>query len=251
MIDVLSVYRRWLLAGVGFAVVAIAIALLVPAVQKAREAARRTQSKNNLRQMGLALQNYHDTFNVLPPGGTFNADGKEMFGWQVMLIPYMDASTLWNRLDRSVPWDDVRNQDLFRTPYPYYINPLVADGKTTDSRGFVLSHYAGNQYLFFSNSAVSFNDLSDGLSQTIEAGEIFADFLPYAQPGNWRHPRNGIHRNPQSFGCPHAEGALILMADGRVHWIPKEINEWVFYALGTPAGKEDIPEAVYSNSSAP
>lgn len=87
------------------AIIAILIALLLPAVQQAREAARRTQCRNNLKQIGLALHNYHDTHSVFPPGqlrGRNPSSGLE-FGngasWGAFLLPFMDQAPLYNRLN--------------------------------------------------------------------------------------------------------------------------------------------------------
>jgi prepilin-type N-terminal cleavage/methylation domain-containing protein len=86
------------------AIIAILIALLLPAVQQAREAARRTQCKNNLKQIGLALHNYHDTFNVLPSGSIvlLNDAGTQDFGhgwtWHASILPYIDQAPLFNAL---------------------------------------------------------------------------------------------------------------------------------------------------------
>ena len=88
------------------AIIAILIALLLPAVQQAREAARRTQCRNNLKQMGLALFNYEATFNVFPigyldtvPGGQANLDGG--WSWTSMILPYIDQAPLYNTLTFS------------------------------------------------------------------------------------------------------------------------------------------------------
>ncbi|MBA4031664.1 MAG: prepilin-type cleavage/methylation domain-containing protein [Planctomyces sp.] len=75
------------------AIIAILIALLLPAVQQAREAARRSQCKNNLKQLGLALHNYHDIHNVLPYGGTY-----EGAMWSAMILPQIDQSSLYNSI---------------------------------------------------------------------------------------------------------------------------------------------------------
>lgn len=86
------------------AIIAILIALLLPAVQQAREAARRTQCKNNVKQLGLALHNYHDTFLTFPPGGVSSVTSGAPYqgwGWNTMLLPYMDQAPLYNQFNFS------------------------------------------------------------------------------------------------------------------------------------------------------
>ncbi len=79
------------------AIIAILIALLLPAVQQAREAARRSQCKNNLKQLGLALHNYHETFRVLPPGHIGRCTTPRLFASGLtMLLPYLDQAPLYN-----------------------------------------------------------------------------------------------------------------------------------------------------------
>src|SRR5690348_4004442 len=85
------------------AIIAVLIALLLPAVQQAREAARRAQCKNSLKQLGLALHNYHDVYNVFPfgQGGTNNGSGssnQNVLSGVVMLLPYLDQTPLWNQI---------------------------------------------------------------------------------------------------------------------------------------------------------
>ncbi len=82
------------------AIIAVLVALLLPAVQQAREAARRSQCKNNLKQLGLALHNYHDTLNILPPGvmGAPGTDKGSLWGWGTMILPYLDQAPLYNSL---------------------------------------------------------------------------------------------------------------------------------------------------------
>lgn len=92
------------------AIIATLMALLLPAVQQAREAARRSQCRNNLKQIGLALHNYHDTFNTLPPGnvhklGNQNVAAMAAFGWHSFILPQLDQATLFNALG-------VNTQDL-------------------------------------------------------------------------------------------------------------------------------------------
>ncbi len=103
------------------AIIAILIALLLPAVQQAREAARRSQCRNNLKQIGLAMHNYHDTFNMFPPGcidsdrATMSPAGamnnRNGLGWGAMILPYLDQAPLYNQIGTqtagfSLNWQD-------------------------------------------------------------------------------------------------------------------------------------------------
>jgi len=96
------------------AIIAILVALLLPAVQQAREAARRSQCKNNLKQLGLALHNYHDVHGVFPPGGVTTRSGDFVTNcimggvdadarapWTVLTLPFMDNSTLYSEFDMN------------------------------------------------------------------------------------------------------------------------------------------------------
>jgi prepilin-type N-terminal cleavage/methylation domain-containing protein len=121
------------------AIIAILIALLLPAVQQAREAARRTQCRNNLKQIGLALHNYEDTHRIFPPGqrwlafggGTTNPIGRTGWGWSAFILPFMDQAPLYNRIDwnRSLSNSgdtspaQLQNMEVARTSLPAFLCP--------------------------------------------------------------------------------------------------------------------------------
>ncbi len=88
------------------AIIAVLVALLLPAVQQAREAARRSQCKNNLKQFGLALHNYHDTFDMLPVAGSGGWGSSPQVGWGIRVLPYIDQAPLYNQLNFNLNYTE-------------------------------------------------------------------------------------------------------------------------------------------------
>ncbi len=138
------------------AVIAILMGLLLPAVQQAREAARRTQCKNNLKQLGLALHNYHDIHQLFPPayvgnpylpgtdnGVTFpddNGNGASGLAWGTLLLPALDQAPLYNRFDVNQPCWSTQNAIPARTKLTVFLCPTATGG----SDGFNLERYNGS-----------------------------------------------------------------------------------------------------------
>jgi len=156
------------------AIIAVLIALLLPAVQQAREAARRTQCKNNLKQYGLSLHNYHDVHNRFPPGSMRN----NWSSWQVHVLPYLDQANLFNSLNMNI---EVRSQivngkPLAGTTVPYarcpsddyesvssYPGGLCANTNYAGNRGTMLYTNFGNCLQFSTELRPLLNRVSDPL----------------------------------------------------------------------------------------
>lgn len=118
------------------AIIAVLIALLLPAVQQAREAARRSQCKNNLKQLGLALQNYHDSAKQFPVGGFSQGAGVgNGYGWHVSILPYLDQAALHKKFDPTgiVYTAPVSSLAACLTSPPGWFCPSGAPNRTTNA----------------------------------------------------------------------------------------------------------------------
>lgn len=104
------------------AIIAILISLLLPAVQQAREAARRTQCKNNLKQIGLGLHNYHDVYGMFPAGAIY---GDDSYGWGTMILPYIDQANIYNAMSTNM---SSQTPDDYMDPIPAGKGLTCADG---------------------------------------------------------------------------------------------------------------------------
>jgi len=166
------------------AIIAILIALLLPAVQQAREAARRTQCRNNLLQIGLALQNYEGAHECLPPG-VVNETGpiqnvKQGYhvGWALLILPFMEENNIYHHWDFSVGVYDDKNsapREQFIPVFHCPSSPANAFGPIIDYAGCHNSTAApidvDNNGVLFLNSSIRYEQITDGSSHTIFVGE--------------------------------------------------------------------------------
>ncbi|MEW4563550.1 DUF1559 domain-containing protein [Bremerella sp. JC770] len=116
------------------AIIGVLIALLLPAVQQAREAARRMQCSNQLKQIGLAMHNYHDTYQVFPPGavnlnGTTNAN-QNLTNWAIAILPYLEQTALYDQYDQNVHNSHANNNDVLKTVLPAMLCPSDVNSET-------------------------------------------------------------------------------------------------------------------------
>ncbi|HTI52006.1 MAG TPA: DUF1559 domain-containing protein, partial [Planctomycetaceae bacterium] len=132
-------------------IVAVSLALGLPAIQHSIQDARRSQCKNNMKQLGLALHNYHEVYAALAPGwisrdGTPGTGARS--GWQVGILPFVDQAPLYNQIDFKLPSPievDGKPVALFQTPIAVYRCPMDPAPATNPLRGdYGTSNYSGN-----------------------------------------------------------------------------------------------------------
>ncbi|WP_417382732.1 DUF1559 domain-containing protein [Gimesia sp.] len=215
------------------AIIAILIALLLPAVQQAREAARRSTCKNSLKQIGLALHNYHDTHRTFPPMHIENirnttydpAGGENYLAWSAMILPFLDQATVYNKINMNEPWrtptGTVAQLSLVKTVIPVFNCPSdPMEGLNTNIGSWGKSNYpalfspcnikpgntAGSCYTgaFNYHNINRLKNFTDGASNVIMVGE----------------------RTTEDRGS----GAIWIGAQGYVHSSAGNVANWPYHA---------------------
>jgi len=220
-------------AGASFLVLPCLIVLLLPAVQQAREAARRTQARNTMKQIGLAMHNFHDVNQHFPPGVDADAPVPFLHSWMTDLLPYLDHAPLHAAINQNLPWTDPINHSAFQAVVQTYLNPSVP-GSPTDASGYGLAHDAANSRVVSDTKHTSIREITDGTSNMMLAGMVDDGFKPWGDPTNHRDPAQGAGCGPQAFGSPHVGVIYVRMADGSVRTISKTIDPQVMQLLGDP-----------------
>lgn len=214
------------------AIIGILIALLLPAVQAAREAARRMQCTNNLKQLGLGLHNYHSTHGCFPPGTIAEGEAEDWgFGWAAMILSHLEQGIVANKIDfnmkywQGVNWDVSRERiDVFICPTDPHGGDWVEVGNvagvpaTETLEDFRASSYSGvadsveymDAYklplnncdgMLFGDKSIKIRDVVDGTSNTLFVGEITGDygaggkgfFQQFIMTHNLQDTRDGIN----------------------------------------------------------
>ena len=253
------------------AIIGILIALLLPAVQQAREAARRTHCKGNLKQIGIGLHNYHSARKEFPPGHLDRDFLNHSF--QTLILPYIEEEPVFRQIDLRMHWDRpvnkpiTRNQDIALYMCPTYeYNPqrkargdYAAINGPRALPGLPAGWVQGQSYAAgvfpatgaaYRNKPVKITDITDGSSKTLavvecsgrtdndflwaDAEHAFAQHYPIhaPEPQGWRNEICSVHPG----------GAHVMMADGSAYFMPETTRLTVIDALSTRARGEILDE---------
>jgi len=234
------------------AIIAVLIALLLPAVQQAREAARRTQCKNNLKQVGLALHNYENTHRAFPPVSVMPR-GQTFQPWSAhaRLLPYIEQANLSNLIDYAKSPQFTGNPIVAKMRIPIYMCPSEVNDRErpTASLTYYPCNYSFNEGTWFiydpqsgqvgdgafhPNKAFRPGDMTDGLSNTLAAAENKA-----YQPNMWDTG------NPAALGvAPPAKPADLAPyyggtfdSNGHTEWVEGDVHETGFTTTFVPNTK--------------
>lgn len=198
------------------AIIAVLVSLLLPAVQQAREAARRSSCKSNLKQLGLGLHNYESTHGLLPPGYIYRpnpAGNGAGYSWGAMILPFIEQTAIYNQFNWNAPvWDNTnKTARMNRIPVFFCPSDTWSDNKFIEM-GSSAEQYAMASFvasfgppdlddtqekrdgLFSRNSSTRFRDVTDGLSTTLMLGE--RENGPFKKAGS-----HGVHFDYETTWC--------------------------------------------------
>jgi hypothetical protein len=213
-------------------IVPMLIALLLPAVQAAREAARRNMSTNNMKQIGLALALHHDDKRSLPTAG-----GGEGLSWRVHMLPYLEEQALYEQFHLDEPWDSPHNRALVARMPSVFKDPndRLPPGETS-----YLAVTGPGTAFGQGESGLTFQDFTDGTSKTITVVEADPDqSVIWTKPDDWKFDPNDPTRGLSSA---RLGGFLALMADAAVRFIQNDTDPETVKAMMTRSDREVIED---------
>ena len=238
-------------------------ATVKPVVTKLFDRAERERSANSLKQIGLAMHNYHDTYRHFPTIANFDKAGKPLLSWRVHLLPFLDQVKLYKEFHLDEPWDSEHNKTLIaKMPAPYQSSKnkeLLQAGKTT-----YLAPVGENFMFTGTPKTLTFRDITDGTSNTILLVDADDDHaVIWTRPEDFKpdpkNPKAGLRnqagmplgdvsksktRSFQKGGGVREEevglGFMTLFADGSVHTLPPNIQATTLHALFTRNGGEVV-----------
>jgi beta-lactamase regulating signal transducer with metallopeptidase domain len=242
---------------------AVALAFILPAVQKAREAARQAQSMNNLKQIALAFHNYHDMYGHFPPA-VLEENGVKR-SWRVEILPLIDQDALYRQYRKDQPWDSPDNKRVLDQMPAIFKDTADTSGPTSTSyylltgstpipgarhRNEPVTHLPADQgarSTLFADKPVDAKagvgptllGITDGTSNTILVVEAKRD-IPWTKPEDIVFDADKPEQTLKQLGGNHPGGFVAAFADGAVRIISSAVTPANFKALVTPAGGEIV-----------
>ncbi len=220
----------WTQLLVVFAIIGTLLVLLMPACDPTRV----SNCRNKLKQIGLALHNYHDVHGCFPPPYTVDACGRRLHSWRTLILPFLDQGPLYGTIDLSKPWDDPVNEPARRTVVSVYRCPsLSGDGDRTTYMAVV-----GSDGVFRSRETTSWDQIRDATAQTLLVLEANGGrSVPWMEPADL--DEQTVHALALASDPPHRHRINMLMGDGSMRATDvRELSEQI-RALVSIAGGDD------------
>ncbi len=211
----------------------VLVALLLPAVQAAREAGRRNQAMNQLKQIGLAMHNYADVHKRFPARAIFDKEGKPLLSWRVAILPYLEEQALYDQFHLDEPWDSEHNRKLAERMPAVYANANHASPDST-----VYLTIDAPEAVFGGAEGKSLRNITDGTSRTLLAVEADPErAVIWTRPDDLKYE---AQRPLAGLGHLRTGGFMALFADGHVSFISNAVDPGLMNSLVTFAGREPV-----------
>jgi len=223
----------------------ILTALLLPAIQSAREAPRRAQCTNNLKQIGLGLQNHASALKRFPSAYGEEKPGGPPSSWRVHILPYMEQNGLYDQYYFEVPWDDPANLPLTNAMPMEYRCP--SDPNTTAKETSYVA-IVGPNTAMPAGGQITADDIPDGASNTLQITEIHNSGITWTEPRDLDADTLKYRINaPNKSGIrsAHSGGANVLYCDGSVRFLDNSVDPTVLKAMTTRDGGEQPVSVQY------
>jgi len=215
-------------------IVAMLLALLLPARRTSSEAARRAHCGHNLRQIGLALQEYESVHHALPPAYTVDAAGKPLHSWRTLILPFLGEKALYEKIDLSKPWDDPANKAAFDSQVVFYRCPSV---ELPAAHTTYLAVVAANG-CFSPTQPRKLSEIRDDRNLTLMVVEVAAN-----RAVHWMAPSDATEQEISQLGTvakpPHPGGAQAVCVSGSVLFVSADSTPAKLRALISIAGGDD------------
>ncbi len=212
----------WVLAVI--AVLGFAGFLFLPNIDRVRGHSPRPHCTNNLKQISLALQMYHDTHGTFPPAYIADEDGRPMHSWRVLILPYIEENQLYDQYDFDEPWNGSNNRRLADQMPDVFACPSAGHTRRTVTDYMVV---VGDNTIFPHERTSKHADILDGSPFTITVVEVAGSTTNWMEPKDLNFDTLWLVVNARDDGSSissnHSGGALVAMADGSVHWLPDSI----------------------------
>ncbi|MCH8828173.1 MAG: DUF1559 domain-containing protein [Planctomycetes bacterium] len=189
---------------------------------RAREAARRAACKNNLKQIGIALHNYHDVYKSFPPAYVVDDEGRPLYSWRVLILPFLEEIPLFRRFDLTKAWDDPHNKKLLAEMPKIFRCPSDTDANSTTTS---YAGVFGRNCVFRGPQPTRFRDITDGTSSTVMVGEASGAKIPWTKPADIDTDLQRGLNDSNGFQGPHKGGCYFVFGDGSVQFIPNETDK--------------------------
>lgn len=221
--------------GVGIAILLLVASLFLPATRQVPEAARRTQCRNNLKNIGLALHNYRAAHGEFPPAYTIDADGNRLHSWRTLILPYLDQQELFDRIDLDKPWDHPANQEAYDTGiYSYHC--LSSDRRLNFTTYLAL---VGPNRCLGATEPRTASEITDEPSETLMIVDVGTDkSVHWMEPADVEGELSSYIQRYKGFG--HTSVFQVAFADGSTRAISRDIDAQALESLATIAGSEQI-----------